>query len=185
MTMRKLTLASVSILLVALSGSIHPGLLGAQAFIRVTGDGVNIRTAPNGTVIVQARRGDVFETTGREGAWEKIKMFSGEDRYVHSSLVTSAQEAPRLPSAEGERRRAFNALLEAEDRSYAESEEQIPRVDVPSIRRSGVIQNVLVLCSQSLFRFADLGDDGLCRGGPDKGCGVIVSAIDVVVDRLD
>ena len=29
-----------------------------------------------------------------------------------------------------------------------------------------------VLCSQSLFRFADLGDDGLCRGGPDKGCGV-------------
>ena len=45
--------------------------------------------------------------------------------------------------------------------------------------------NILVLCSQSLFRFADLGDDGLCRGGPDKGCGVIVSAIDVVVDRLD
>ena len=44
---------------------------------------------------------------------------------------------------------------------------------------------ILVLCSQSIFRFADLGDDGLCRGGPDKGCGVIVSAIDVVVDRLD
>ena len=44
---------------------------------------------------------------------------------------------------------------------------------------------LLVLCSQSLFRLADLGDDGLCRGGPDKGCGVIVSAIDVVVDRLD
>ena len=46
-------------------------------------------------------------------------------------------------------------------------------------------QDYLVLCSQSLFRFADLGDDGLCRGDPDKGCGVIVSAIDVVVDRLD
>ena len=49
----------------------------------------------------------------------------------------------------------------------------------------GEEDDVLVLCSQSLFRFADLGDDGLCRGGPDKGCGVIVSAIDVVVDRLD
>ena len=46
-------------------------------------------------------------------------------------------------------------------------------------------EKLLVLCSQSLFRFADVGDDGLCRGGPDKGCGVIVSAIDVVVDRLD
>ena len=45
--------------------------------------------------------------------------------------------------------------------------------------------DLLVLCSQSLFRFADVGDDGLCRGGPDKGCGVIVSAIAVVVDRLD
>ena len=49
----------------------------------------------------------------------------------------------------------------------------------------GSIPVELVLCSQSLFRFADLGDDGLCRGDPDKGCGVIVSAIDVVVDRLD
>ena len=61
-----------------------------------------------------------------------------------------------------------------------------PRVLEPSeapSRARKVAQ--LVLCSQSLFRFADLGDDGLCRGGPDKGCGVIVSAIDVVVDRLD
>ena len=43
----------------------------------------------------------------------------------------------------------------------------------------------LVLCSQSLFRFTDLGDDGLCGGGPDEGRGVVVSAIDVVVDLLD
>ena len=55
---------------------------------------------------------------------------------------------------------------------------QVDRVEV-------TVVPILVLCSQSLFRFADLGDDGLCRGGPDKGCGVIVSAIDVVVDRLD
>ena len=53
------------------------------------------------------------------------------------------------------------------------------------LRNSSLVRSLLVLCSQSLFRFADLGDDGLCRGGPDKGCGVIVSAIDVVVDRLD
>ena len=43
----------------------------------------------------------------------------------------------------------------------------------------------LVLCSQSLFRFTDLGDDGLCGGGPDEGRGVVVSAIDVVIDHLD
>ena len=56
---------------------------------------------------------------------------------------------------------------------------------LPAFVVLGVLVTLLVLCSQSLFRFADLGDDGLCRGGPDKGCGVIVSAIDVVVDRLD
>ena len=48
---------------------------------------------------------------------------------------------------------------------------------------SNLLNDILVLCSQSLFRFADLGDDGLCRGDPDKGCGVIVAAIGVVVDR--
>ena len=59
-------------------------------------------------------------------------------------------------------------------------------VRMNSVREAvDLAQTELVLCSQSLFRFADLGDDGLCRGGPDKGCGVIVSAIDVVVDRLD
>ena len=56
---------------------------------------------------------------------------------------------------------------------------------VAPLLQRGLFVFSLVLCSQSLFRFADLGDDGLCRGGPDKGCGVIVSAIDVVVDRLD
>ena len=57
---------------------------------------------------------------------------------------------------------------------------------IPASHSIGIaVLETLVLCSQSLFRFADLGDDGLCRGGPDKGCGVIVSAIDVVVDRLD
>ena len=48
-----------------------------------------------------------------------------------------------------------------------------------------VYLSILVLCSQSLFRFADLGDDGLCGGGPDEGRGVVVSAIDVVIDHLD
>ena len=73
----------------------------------------------------------------------------------------------------------------SEDGGTAERVTDLPgnRVWWPQILPGG--RSILVLCSQSLFRFADLGDDGLCRGGPDKGCGVIVSAIDVVVDRLD
>ena len=71
--------------------------------------------------------------------------------------------------------------------SCGESVSLIPRIETEdSFFQSTLFgESPLVLCSQSLFRFADLSDDGLCRGGPDKGCGVIVSAIDVVVDRLD
>ena len=73
----------------------------------------------------------------------------------------------------------YPVLLEAiESARYAHSDGMGAYMCFMAVR-------LLVLCSQSLFRFADLGDDGLCRGGPDKGCGVIVSAIDVVVDRLD
>ena len=44
---------------------------------------------------------------------------------------------------------------------------------------------ILVLCSQSVFRFADFGDDGLGRGGPDEGPGLLVSSINVWGDRVD
>ena len=47
-------------------------------------------------------------------------------------------------------------------------EERFPTVgsDIVTLGMAVIIGNILVLCSQSLFRFADLGDDGLCRGGP-------------------
>ncbi len=45
--------------------------------------------------------------------------------------------------------------------------------------------SVLVLCSQSLFRFPDLGNDGCGGSGPDEGPGVFVSAIDVSGDGLN
>ena len=78
----------------------------------------------------------------------------------------------------------LDRALECYDQSLQSFEEVSNGVGACATRvnRARVL---LVLCSQSLFRFADLGDDGLCRGDPDKGCGVIVSAIDVVVDRLD
>ncbi len=99
-------------------------IFSAEGFIKVVGDGANIRTAPDGTIIVQAQRGEVFEARGQEGEWQLINMFSGEHRYIHTSLVTPAQEAPPLPSSEGSRRRAFAALLQAEDQAWAEAEAQ-------------------------------------------------------------
>ena len=45
--------------------------------------------------------------------------------------------------------------------------------------------DVLVLCSQSLFRFPDLGDDGIGRSSPHERSGLHISLIDVAGDGLD
>ena len=42
-----------------------------------------------------------------------------------------------------------------------------------------------MLFCQGVFRFADFGDDGLGRGGPDEGPGVFVPCIDVSGDGID
>ena len=88
----------------------------------------------------------------------------------HAEAILNWDEASMMPRGGGEARGESMVLL------AAIAHQRLTHPELGAL---------LVLCSQSLFRFADLGDDGLCRGGPDKGCGVIVSAIDVVVDRLD
>ena len=47
------------------------------------------------------------------------------------------------------------------------------------------LADILVLCSQSLFRFVDLGDDGIRRSGPHERSGLLISLIDVAGDGLD
>ena len=111
---------------------------------------------------------------------------------------TSARFSPRPQGIQSIRQFRFNAdyeRIESLDLAVLETEVwsggfniELENSDQIGVRGAVNFQRLdepLVLCSQSLFRFADLGDDGLCRGGPDKGCGVIVSGIDVVVDRLD
>lgn len=94
--------------------------LGAQKYVTITTNGVNIRTeAGDGTIIGQARAGDVFEVEGQVGDWYQIDMFSGEWRYVSKKYGRPTNTMPPLPASEALRRRAFLALLDAEDRSYA------------------------------------------------------------------
>lgn len=102
--------------------------LDAQ-YVRVTSERVNVRTAPStsSTVVVQALRGDVFELRGRSGDWHQINMFSGEWRYLHSSLATPTSQVAPMPSSEDVRRRAFVDLVRAQDRAVAESERPYPR----------------------------------------------------------
>jgi len=53
---------------------------------------------------------------------------------------------------------------------------------VGSLKDTGYYRSwgrLLVLCSQSRFRFLDLGDDALCGSRPDERGGVVVTSSDV------
>lgn len=108
----------------------------------ITGENVNIRTEPSGTVITQARSGDVFEFRERDGDWLAILMFSGEYRYVHASLARPTDSVPAQPD-EATRRRAFQALVRAEDRATAEADHQIPPTARGTIERNIDLQRIL------------------------------------------
>lgn len=113
-----------------------------QDLIVITDDEVYIRTEPNGTVIGQAQPGDVFEIGGTDGDWFMIHMFSGEYRYVHSSLALHTDSLPRQQD-EATRRSAFQALVNAEDRASAEADRRIPPATVEDINRNIDLQRLL------------------------------------------
>ncbi len=100
----------------------------ADEYIQVTGDEVNVRLLPStsSVIITTARKGDVFKLKGRKQGWYAIAMFSGEYRYLHSSLAELTKSVPPLSSSTGVRRKACQALVRAQDRAVAEAEARYP-----------------------------------------------------------
>ena len=154
--------------------------LAAVMFTDVVGYTAIIAEDEKAGLAARKRHRDAQETAIAHSKGRLIQYFGDGSLSIFPSAVVGVtaaiavqrhlHSAPSLPVRIG---------LHVGDIAYDEQGAYGDAVNIASRIES------LVLCSQSLFRFADLGDDGLCRGGPDKGCGVIVSAIDVVVDRLD
>ena len=143
--------------------------------------------------IQQIMEEEVTELLGREKSERRSTVDSaegyrngyGKPRRLAMSSGTITLRRPRVRGVE---ERFESRVLPLFARRTKELGALLPELYLHGLAEGDfelAMRGLLVLCSQSLFRFADLGDDGLCRGGPDKGCGVIVSAIDVVVDRLD
>jgi hypothetical protein len=86
-------------------------------------DSANIRTgaSTSSEVVGKATRGQVFEIDERRGEWHVIPLFSGEYRFVHSSVAEAAPEPPPLTPSLESRRRACRALLAAEKRAMDEA----------------------------------------------------------------
>ncbi len=68
-------------------------------FIEIIEKKANIRIGPSNseTIIVQAKKGDIFEVKGETEKWYKINMFSGEYRYVNKSMVIPTTYTILLP----------------------------------------------------------------------------------------
>jgi len=103
-------------------------------YLRVTGSSVNVRQGPDvgSAVVGTAEAGEIFHSLGKTEEWYVIKMFSGEDRYIHASLAEPAESSPAPPDSEATRRMAFEGFLRAEDRSFVEAEARIPSSDDPA-----------------------------------------------------
>ena len=120
-------------LLVLLLFGLTPTAAHGQ-YLRVTGSSVNVRQGPDvgSTIVGTAGAGDIFHSLGKTEEWYVIKMFSGENRYIHTSLAEPMEKSSALPDSETTRRMAFEGFLRAEDRSFIEAEARIPSSDVPA-----------------------------------------------------
>lgn len=125
---RKIVALLVFALAIAL---VTPVISAGEEYIKVVGKVANIRTGPGTSsgVIVQARKGDIFELRGQEGEWYKIAMFSGEWRYIYKPISKKVTYTLLLPTSISTRRSIFRALSSAEDRSQTEADRKYPIAD--------------------------------------------------------
>ena len=120
--------AGIATALLAVLLMFATSIASATEYVMVTKRGVRIRTAPNtdSEIIGITRSGDVFEVYRRSPEWYAIIMFSGEDRYIHASLVRPTREPPALPPAD-QRKEACKEILRAQSRAYAEAQQRFSR----------------------------------------------------------
>jgi hypothetical protein len=93
-------LARASILL--LPAVLAAQVAGAAESVRVTGDRVNLRSAPNTTsrIVAKVDKGTVIEVLGREGSWIRVTApGSGSAAYVSASLCEPVAAPPPAASA--------------------------------------------------------------------------------------
>jgi SH3-like domain-containing protein len=96
-------------------------------FIEIIKNKVNLRIGPSisETIIVQSKKGDIFEVKGETEKWYKINMFSGEYRYVNKSMAIPTTYTISLPST-SICQNVFHLLEEAEDRALDEANKKYP-----------------------------------------------------------
>ncbi|GAA5520861.1 hypothetical protein LQ318_03915 [Aliifodinibius salicampi] len=72
----------------------------AQINVKVMVDEVIIYTEQNidTSSTIRTTKGDIFEVTDVQDGWTQIHLFSGEERFIKSSQVSTIHEIPPYPS---------------------------------------------------------------------------------------
>lgn len=112
------------------------GEVEAQEYVVMGTPRVNLRTGP-GTefaVVGMAQKGDLFQVAGETDGWWKIRMFSGDARYVSKATrvypLASSEIVPehrlQLPGSEEQRRSMRRSVQMGLERARREAEELLP-----------------------------------------------------------
>jgi len=111
-------------LILALAGS----AFSANQHIEITAYRANIRAAAttSASLVVTARRGDIFELLDASQNWYQVRLFSGEVRHIHKSLAREIIYKLEVPESASLRRQIFRALNEAENRLIKEADARFP-----------------------------------------------------------
>ena len=114
--------------------------------VRVTSEYANIRSMPDteSIIIGEALENDIFGYEGEEDDWIKINMFSGEHRYIHSSLAKVINYGISTPFSNDICQNLMEELEEAEDRSLIESDNEYPLINSKNIEKNNEYQRMLL-----------------------------------------
>jgi Bacterial SH3 domain len=101
---------------------------GAESYVRVKSSTANIRIGPSTSteVVATAHNGDVFALEGQQGTWSEISMFSGEYRYIASSLLEQITGPPPLTKSADVLRQSCFGMVKAQDRADDEASARFP-----------------------------------------------------------
>jgi len=115
-------------------------------FVQVTSEYANIRPIPDtdSITIGEAFENNIFQYEGEEEGWIKIKMFSGEHRYIHHSLVEVINGDISISFSMDGCQSLMKKFKEAEKRSVLVSNHKYPSTNSENEEKKLEFQKILL-----------------------------------------
>ena len=115
-------------------------------FVQVTSEYANIRPIPDtdSITIGEAFENNIFQYEGEEEGWIKIKMFSGEHRYIHHSLVEVINGDISISFSMDGCQSLMKKFKEAEERSVLVSNHKYPSTNSENEEKKLEFQKILL-----------------------------------------